>query len=63
LKVYDLQGKEITNVINDRRDAGNYEISFDANKFNLSTGTYFYKINVEGSTNSYTSTKKMLLIK
>ena len=63
LNVYDLQGREVANVINDRRDGGNYEITFDANNFNLSSGTYFYNIQVQGSTSDFTETKKMFLIK
>ncbi len=63
LNVYDLQGREVANVFNDKRDGGNYEITFDANNFNLSSGTYFYNIQVQGSTSDFTETKKMILIK
>lgn len=63
LNVYDLKGREVANVINDRRDGGNYEVSFDANKFSLSSGTYFYRLEVQSSNNNFTETKKMLLIK
>jgi len=63
LNVYDLQGREVANVINDRRDGGNYEITFDANNYNLSSGTYFYNIQVQGNTSDFTETKKMFLIK
>ena len=50
-------------VINDRRDGGNYEVTFDANKYNVSSGTYFYRIEVQGSNSNFTETKKMILIK
>lgn len=63
LNIYNLQGKEIANVINDRRDGGNYEILFDANKYNLSSGTYLYKLEVENNTNNFSETKKMILVK
>ncbi|MDQ3019216.1 MAG: choice-of-anchor B family protein [Bacteroidota bacterium] len=63
LNIYDLQGKEVANVLNDRRDGGSYEINFDANKFSLSSGSYFYNMEVENSSNKYSETKKMLLIK
>ena len=63
LNVYDLQGREVASVVNDRRDGGNYEIAFDASNFNLSSGTYFYNIQVQGSTSDFTETKKMFLIK
>ena len=63
LKVFDMQGKEIAQVLNDRRDGGNYEISFDANNYNMSSGTYFYTLNVQSLNKSFTETKKMILIK
>lgn len=59
LKVYSLNGKEVANVINDRRDAGNYEITFDANKYGLASGSYFYTLQSEG----LKETKRMILIK
>lgn len=63
LNVYDLKGREVAIVINDRRDGGNYEVRFDANKLSLSSGTYFYRLEVQSSNNNFTETKKMLLIK
>ncbi len=62
LSVYDVNGRHISDVINDRRDAGNYKIAFDASKFGLSSGTYFYKLNVNNS-REFTETKKMILTK
>ncbi|MEO8665525.1 MAG: choice-of-anchor B family protein [Ignavibacteria bacterium] len=63
LSVINMQGKVVADVINDRRDGGAYEITFDANRYNLSSGTYFYKLQVEGNTNKFSETKKMILIK
>ncbi len=63
LNIYDVQGREVANVINDRRDGGNYEILFDAGKYNLSSGTYFYTIQIISNNNNFTETKKMFLIK
>jgi len=63
LKIFDLNGREVANVINDIRDAGNYEVSFDANKYGLSSGTYFYTLNVQSLNKNFTETKKMILIK
>lgn len=63
LKIYDLQGRIVANVINDRRDGGNYEVSVDANNFGLSSGTYFYKIQINSDNGNFTDTKKMFLIK
>lgn len=59
LKVYDVFGNEVTTLINEYREAGKYEILFDASKYNLSSGIYFYKI----SAGNYSDMKKMMLIK
>ena len=59
LKVYNLLGKEVANVINDRRDAGNYEVKFDASNYGLTSGVYFYELN----TSDTRIVKKMALVK
>ena len=41
LKVYDLSGREIVNLVNTNQTAGYYSVNFDAGK--LSSGAYFYK--------------------
>lgn len=57
LKVYNELGKEVNSLVNSYRNAGSYEINFDAST--LSSGIYFYKI----ESNGFAATKKMLLIK
>lgn len=57
LKVYNELGKEVNTLVNSYKNAGSYEINFDASS--LSSGVYFYKLDVDG----FTSTKKMLLVK
>ncbi len=63
LKVYDLAGNEVKTLVNKKQDAGNYEIEFDGSE--LSSGVYFYKIEVydERSNQVFTETKKMILIR
>jgi len=57
LKVYDVLGNEVTTLINEFREAGSFNVTFDAK--NLPSGTYFYKLsNVQGNL-----INKMLLIK
>ena len=56
LKIYDILGKEIKTLVNQKQQAGNYEISFDAK--NLPSGVYFYQL----KTKFNTMTKKMLLL-
>ena len=57
LKVYDLLGKEISQLINEEKEAGIYEVNFDAS--NLSSGVYFYHIEA----GDFIETKKMILLK
>ncbi|HMS33976.1 MAG TPA: SBBP repeat-containing protein [Ignavibacteria bacterium] len=57
LKIFDISGKEVSNLVNQVQTRGSYEVSFDASK--LTSGIYFYKL----ETNSFSATKKMLLIK
>ncbi|MBU0557986.1 MAG: T9SS type A sorting domain-containing protein [Bacteroidetes bacterium] len=57
LKIYDVLGNEITELVNDIKEPGNYSVSFDASK--LSSGLYYYTLRVNG----HSLTKKMLLAK
>ena len=59
LKIYDITGKQVATVFNDRRDAGVYEISIDAGKYGLSSGVYFYELRA----GDFIQTKKMILTK
>jgi glycosyltransferase involved in cell wall biosynthesis len=55
--VYDILGKEVATLVNDKRAAGSYIIDFNA--AGLSSGVYFYKL----IANEFTDLKKMTLIK
>jgi len=55
--VFDVLGREITKLIDEEKNIGNYEIQFDGS--NLSSGIYFYQIRTAG----FIQTKKMLLLK
>src|ERR1035438_6718760 len=57
LKVYDILGKEVANLVNEYKDEGKYNINFDASK--LASGVYIYQIKA----NDYISSKKMMLLK
>jgi len=57
LKIYNSIGEEITTLVNNYEEAGNYKIIFDASS--LSSGIYFYKL----ETGHFTSVKKMILLK
>lgn len=55
--VYDILGKEIATILNKKLSPGKHEL--DLSTMSLPAETYFYKLIVEG----YSETKKMILIK
>ncbi len=57
LKVYDILGKEVATLVNERKDAGNYKATFDARE--LPSGTYFYSMKA----GDFSHTKKLLLVR
>ena len=57
LKVYDILGNEMATLVDENKQAGMYEVKFDAS--NLASGIYFYKLLADG----FVSTKKMILLK
>ncbi len=57
IKLFDMSGKEVATIVNEVKTAGYYSINFNASS--LSSGVYFYSI----SANSFTATKKMMLLK
>ncbi|MEO6694941.1 MAG: T9SS type A sorting domain-containing protein [Ignavibacteria bacterium] len=57
LKVFDITGREVKVLINEFKQAGNYEVTFDGS--NLSSGVYYYRI----ETSKNFEIKKMILIK
>jgi hypothetical protein len=57
LRVYDVLGREVATLVNEKKAAGNYTASFDASKF--ASGVYFYKLQA----GNFVQTKKMLLVK
>ncbi len=57
LKVYDVLGREVANLVNEEKSAGNYEINWNAQ--NLPSGVYFYKLQI----GSFIEIKKMVLLK
>ncbi len=57
LKVYDLLGREVAELMNGRLNAGEHSVNFDAS--GLSSGVYLYRIEAGG----FSSFKRMVLIK
>lgn len=63
LIVYSINGELIKELINERQEAGEYNVSFDASQ--LASGTYIYRLiaNDIVSGKDFVITKKMMLIK
>lgn len=57
LTVYNLLGQKVTELINETKLAGTYEVQFNAGT--LSSGLYFYRLQAGG----YDKTKKFILVK
>lgn len=57
LKVYNLQGEEVSTLVNEQLNAGVYTADWDAS--GLASGTYFYVIR----TGNFVQSRKMLLMK
>ena len=55
--VYDALGCEVETLVNEKKSQGTYEVTFDGSKY--PSGVYFYKL----STDNFSQTKKLLLIK
>jgi photosystem II stability/assembly factor-like uncharacterized protein len=60
IKVFDLQGREIALLLDQKQNIGSYSVSFDASKYNISSGIYFYSMYADGNN---IDTRKMMLLK
>jgi hypothetical protein len=62
LKVYDIQGKEITTLVNEQKSSGQHHISWDGkdnNSLNVTSGVYVYRL-IAGDV---VKSNKMILVK
>ncbi|MBN8569945.1 MAG: T9SS type A sorting domain-containing protein [Ignavibacteria bacterium] len=57
LRVYDITGREVRTLVNEKLSAGSY--SYDFNASELPSGVYFYQLQTDG----FIETKKMILLK
>jgi hypothetical protein len=57
VKVYDLMGHEVAELVNEKHNAGAYQVIWNAN--GIASGVYFYQI----SAGDFTSVRKFILMK
>jgi len=57
LAVYSIDGRLVTQLVNENRPAGSYRVQFDGSR--LATGVYFYRLQA----GSYVAVRKMVLVK
>ena len=57
LTVYDMLGREVMVLVDERKEPGNYSVIFDAR--NYASGIYLYRLKA----GSYVKTQKMLMLK
>lgn len=57
LKIFNIQGVEVTTVVSERLEAGKHQYKWNA--LQLANGIYFYRL----KTNEFVETKKMILIR
>lgn len=57
LKVYDMLGVEVSTLVYEKKEAGNYSVDFNASK--LPSGIYIYTL----LSGNYTESKKLILLK
>ena len=71
LKVFDVLGREVATLVNEKQKPGIYETKWDGSE--LTSGIYFYRLQVypansgvypaNGGAGEYLETKKMILLK
>ena len=63
MAVYDVLGRELETLVNERLNAGMYEVDWDGSKF--ASGVYYYKLSIVNRESSidFQETRKMVLMK
>jgi hypothetical protein len=61
VKVFDITGREIAQLVNNFENTGNHSVTFNAS--GLSSGVYFYTITAQTGSQEFKKTMKMILTK
>jgi len=57
LSIYDVLGREVSVLVNEKKGAGAYEVKFNAS--GLASGVYFYRLQA----GTFVQTRKLLLVR
>ena len=57
IAVFDILGREVASLVNEREEAGSHEVRFDGS--DLASGVYLYRLEA----GSFVQTKKLILLK
>ena len=57
LKIFDVLGRDVATLMNEKKPKGNYNVTWDAS--HMPSGVYFYRL----TTDNFSQVKRMLLIK
>ncbi|HEY5123784.1 MAG TPA: SBBP repeat-containing protein [Ignavibacteria bacterium] len=57
LKIFDILGREVATLVNEKQSPGTYEVTWNASAF--SNGVYFYRL----TAGDYSQTRKLILLK
>jgi hypothetical protein len=57
LHVYDVLGRNVATLVNEKMNGGNYKVDFNASGF--ASGVYFYRLEA----GAFQATKKFMLVK
>lgn len=64
LTIYNVDGREVANVLSERRSAGYHEVTFDGQGLGLASGLYFYRLRLTSDLgSSAVQVRKMTLLK
>ena len=55
--VFDMLGREVSVLVNERKDAGVHEVKFDGSR--LASGVYFYRLRA----GDFVQTRKLILVR
>jgi len=57
LKIFDVFGSEVTTLVSENKQPGEYEVMWNAHE--ISSGVYYYRLQA----GTFTDVKKMILLK